>query len=74
MWVHPINCRRGQFGTFSHLFPDLIKNPEKFHDFFRIDIEQFKKLVELLRLFIKKNNTNYRRAIPAEERLAIYLS
>ena len=27
--VHHINCRRAEFGTFVHLFPDLINNPEK---------------------------------------------
>ena len=73
MWIHPINSRRAQFGTFAHLFPDLLNNPDKFHDFFRIDKEKFKQLVELLRLSIQKQNTNYRRAIEAEERLAIYL-
>ena len=73
MWVHPINCRRPEFGAFAHLFPDLVNNPEKFYDFFRINNEQFKMLVELLRPSIEKQNTNYRRAIQPEERLALYL-
>lgn len=73
IWVHEINAKRPEFGSFGHLFPDLVNNPEKFYDFFRMTTEQFKMLVELIGSSIRKQNTNYRRAVGAEERMAIFL-
>ena len=73
IWVHPINAIRPEFGSFGHLFPDLINNPEKFYEFFRMTTEQFKMLVELTEPAIKKLNTNYRLAIEPEQRQAIIL-
>ena len=40
-WVHPINIKRPEFGIFSHLYPDLLEDEEKFRGFFRMNIEQF---------------------------------
>jgi hypothetical protein len=34
MWVHPINIKRTEFGIFSHLYPDLLEDEEKFHGSF----------------------------------------
>jgi hypothetical protein len=73
MWVHPINIKGPEFGIFSHLYPDLLEDEEKFHGFFRINIEQFYRLSQLVAEDIRKQNTNYRRAISPEERLAICL-
>jgi hypothetical protein len=72
MWVHPINIKRPDFEIFSHLYPDLLKNKEKFHGFFRMNIEQFYRLSQLVGEEIQKQNTNYRRVITPEERLAIF--
>ena len=33
MWVHLINIKRPEFGMFSHLYPDLLEDEEKFHGF-----------------------------------------
>jgi hypothetical protein len=44
MWVHPINIKRPDFEIFSHLYPDLLEDEEKFHGFFRMNIEQFYRL------------------------------
>jgi hypothetical protein len=77
MWVHPINIKRLEFGTFSHLYPDLLENEEKFHGVFllikRMNIEQFYRLSQLEGEEIRRRNTNYKRAISPEEQLAIYL-
>jgi hypothetical protein len=35
--------------------------------------ESFKKLVDLTRIAVKKMDTNYRRSIGVEERIAIFL-
>jgi len=73
MWVHPINIKRPEFGIFSQLYLDLLEDEEKFHGFFRMNIEQFYRLSQLVGEEIRKQNTNYRRAISPEERLAIFL-
>ena len=72
MWVHPINIKRPEFGIFSHLCPDLLEDGEKFHGVFRMNIEQLYRLSQLVGKEIRKQNTNYRRAILHEERLAIF--
>jgi hypothetical protein len=67
MWVHPITIKRPEFRIFSHLYPDLLENEEKVHGFFRMNIEQFYRLSQLVGQEIRKQNTNYRRAISSEE-------
>jgi hypothetical protein len=73
MWVHPINKERPGFGILSHLYPDLLEVDEKFHGFFRMNIDQFYRLSQLVGEEVRKQNTNYRRASLPEERLAIFL-
>ena len=73
MWGHQINIKRPEFGIFSHLCPDLLEDEEKFHGFFRMNIEQLYRLSQLVGEEIRKQNTDYRRAISPEERLAIFL-
>jgi len=68
MWVHAINIERPYFERFSHLYPDLLEDEEKFR-FFRINIEQFYRLSQLVGKEIQKQNTNYKRAITSEENL-----
>jgi len=34
MRVHPINIERPDFEIFSHLYPDLLEDEEKFHGVF----------------------------------------
>ena len=74
MWAHPINIKRPEFRIFSHLFPDLLEDGKKFHGFFRMNIEQLYRLSQLVGEEIRKQNTNYRRAISPEERLTNVLS
>jgi len=59
-WVHPINIKRPEFGIFSHFYQDLFEDEENFHDFFRINSEQFNRLSQLMGEEIRKRNTNYR--------------
>jgi len=66
MWAHQINIKRPEFGIFSHLYRDLLEDEEKFHGFFRTNIEQFYRLSQLVAEEIQKQNTNYRRAITPE--------
>ena len=45
------------------IFLDLLNNPDKFYSFFRITTENFKKLVDITEMSIKKMDTNYRRSL-----------
>jgi hypothetical protein len=74
MWVHPISIKRPEFGIFSHLYPDLLEDEEKFHGFFRMNIEQFYCLSQLVGEEIIKRNTNYRRATSLKKDLQFFLS
>jgi len=64
MWVHPINIKRAEFGIFSHFYPDLLEDEEKFHGFFfRMNIGLFYRLSQFVGEQIRKRNTNYMKAI-----------
>jgi len=47
MWVYQINIKRPEFGILSHLYGDLLEGEEKFHGFFRMNMEQFYRLSQL---------------------------
>lgn len=68
-WVHEINLKRETYGEFHHLFPDLLGEDEKFFKYFRMSTAEFYELIELLP--IRKQDTNFRKAISPEERLAV---
>jgi hypothetical protein len=64
------NEGRREFGIFTHLYPDLLQD-EKIANYFRIGFESFKKLTNFVSESVVKQNTNYRRAIGGEKRVAI---
>ncbi|KAL4120277.1 hypothetical protein QTP88_012999 [Uroleucon formosanum] len=70
-WVHPINKERNEKGVFTNLFPQLINDPEKFHQYFRMSYDQFSYLHNLIKDDIKKQNTQFRAPVPPEQRLAV---
>jgi len=72
-WVHPINKERNEKGVFTNLFPQLINDPEKFHQYFRMSYDQFSFLHNLIKDDIKKQNTQFREPVPSEQRLAVCL-
>jgi hypothetical protein len=49
----------------------MLEDEEKFHGFFRKNIEQFYRLSQLVVEKIRKQN-NYKRAISPEERLSVF--
>jgi len=51
---------RNEKGTFVNLFPQLINDPEKFHQYFRMSYDQFTYLHNLIKDHIKKQNTQFR--------------
>ena len=74
MWVHPINIKdqiSKYLATCIRIHSRMKRNPTFF---FRMNIEQFYRLSQLVGEEIQKHSTNYRRAITPEERLAILWS
>ncbi|RVE51175.1 hypothetical protein evm_004140 [Chilo suppressalis] len=72
-WVHPINELRERDGEFFTLFPKLLQDEERFYMYFRMSIQCFNELYDMLNNYIQKADTNFRRAISAKERLVIFL-
>jgi hypothetical protein len=56
--VQQINIMGPEFGIFSPLFPDMLKDEEKCNGFLRMNIEQFYLLSQLVGEEILKQNTN----------------
>ena len=74
IWVHPMNNRRFEKGEFFVLYPDLRQFEDKFFNWFRMSIKKFDYLLKLIVRRIRKQDTNFREAISAEEQLVITLT
>nr|XP_037270819.1 uncharacterized protein LOC119163033 [Rhipicephalus microplus]XP_037270820.1 uncharacterized protein LOC119163033 [Rhipicephalus microplus] len=71
-WVRPSLRSREVAGHAGRLLPDLRSHDEEyFRDFMRMPPRTFDTLLELLRPAISKQDTNYRPAISAHDRLAM---
>ena len=53
--------------------PQLRQDEKRFYIYFRMTSDCFDEILNLIKEDIKKMDTNYREAIPPEERLAIAL-
>lgn len=72
-WVHEINKLREESGEYHRLVKELNEHPDRYHMYFRVTKEEFDFLHELVKEDIIKQNTQFRRAISSEERLAVCL-
>lgn len=72
-WIHPLNTKRLQQSQFYILHNKLRAHPEKFFDYYRMSINSFNELLNLIRKDITKKDTHLRLAISTEERLAVTL-
>lgn len=73
MWVHPIISEREAKGTFHVLYYQLRQHPDKFFNYFRMSIQSFDELHNILREHISKVDTQMRRSISSTERLMVTL-
>ncbi|KAK0134928.1 Protein ALP1-like [Merluccius polli] len=73
IWVHEILQGREQHGEFHRLVQELRLDGERFQRYFRLDREQFDRLLSTVGPVITMTTTNYRHPIPPAERLAICL-
>ncbi|XP_059182158.1 uncharacterized protein LOC131960910 [Centropristis striata] len=72
-WVHPLNQRRPQQGDFYHLVAELRLDSQRHHQYFRMVAEQMDLLLSIIGPEPTRQNTNYRAAIEAKQRLAVGL-
>ena len=72
-WIRYIFRHREEFGVSSTLFEELKQDREYFFRFMRMTPERFDHLLSLVRPKIEKLDTNFRKAIRAETRLALTL-
>ncbi len=77
VWVSLVNSMRQIHGEYHHLMADLRRtagsHDDEFFRYFRMTVEQFDALHERLKTKLEKKDTNYRKAITSEERLALTL-
>lgn len=73
VWVHSILRRRTHLGEFHRLYQELRLDDCRFQRYFRLNTAQFDDLLTRIGATISRMDTNYRRAIPAAERLSICL-
>ena len=72
-WEHPVISHRLITGHFYTLYEELRTYPDKFASYFRMTFSSFDDLLAALGPSLSRQNTNMRKCIPAEERLAVTL-
>lgn len=73
-WIHDVNLRRGEQGEFHNLFQELLQNDEdRFKMYCRMSKENFEYLFDLIKEDIEGQNTQFREAIGAREKLVVCL-
>lgn len=70
--VNPIFGSRDGKGEFELLFKDLCDQPERFFEYFRMKPETFEYILQGIEERITKFS-NFRKCIPAQQRLAVTL-
>lgn len=71
-WVHPlINTKRLECGEYHRLCQELETYPERYFQYFRMSLDYFNKLHDMVANNISKENTNLRPAITSRERFAL---
>jgi len=71
--VHPTVGPRLEKGNFHTLFPDLLEYESTFSNYSRTSSKSFFELHNLIKNDTKKEDTNMRRSISTEKRLAVTL-
>ena len=71
VWVRPLNNMRIDKGEFYVLYPDLRHFEPDFFSIYRMRVDQFDELLQILDPHIRRMNTNFRAAISPEQQLVI---
>ncbi|KAG0416984.1 hypothetical protein HPB47_005979 [Ixodes persulcatus] len=74
MWVKPYLRRHREQGCYANLMRELaLEDAEAYRSWIRMDTGTFEELLRKVTPLIMKQDTSFREAIPAGERLAITL-
>ena len=73
VWIHPLNVERSGKGEFYRLYLDQWHFPEKFFENYRMSTHQFDDILNKIDPLVRKKDTNFRKAITPEEKLALTL-
>ena len=71
IWVHPLNEECTQKGEFYTHYTDHRQFDDHFFELYRMSVAQFDELLYKVGPAIVKKETNFRRPLSPEERLAI---
>ena len=71
IWVHPLNEERTQKGEFYTHYTDHRQFDDRFFELYWMSVAQFDELLYKVGPAIVKKETNFRRPLSPEERLAI---
>ncbi|KAJ8872715.1 hypothetical protein PR048_026329 [Dryococelus australis] len=74
LWTHPLTADRLTSGQLYTIMSELKQDSCKFHNYFKMSKNSFDEHLSLLKTHIGKADTNTRKSILAEERLATTLS
>ena len=61
-------------GEYNVLYPDLRLYEDRFLMMYRMSIDKFDELLQMVTPLIEKHNTKYREAVGPEERLVLTLT
>ena len=70
-WIHRINLQRETYGEFYHLVDEVLIDEENCLSYIRMRPCTFHSLLDLIAPYITKRETNFRKPIPAKQRLVI---
>jgi hypothetical protein len=71
LWVHPAWQKRSVEGEFITLYKELVDDESKFHQYFRMSMYSFEKLLNTVESEIQRQNTRFRKCISPRQRLAV---
>ena len=73
VWIHPLNEERSAKGELYRLYLDQRHFPDKFFENYRMSTHQFDDILHRIDPLVRKKDTNFRKAISPEEKLALTL-
>ena len=73
IWVRESLKHRDTRGEYATLLREARNHPEEFYSSYRMMPERFDELLDFVAPRLKKEDTNFRAAIPEAERLAMTL-
>ena len=74
MWVHPIYENREEHGEYFTLYREYRLYEDKFFRWYRMSVEKFDELFEMVEANLSRQGCNYREPVCAEEMLVITIT